>query len=189
MAPRYTIDQVAEGLQISRRRTFDAPLRAQALSAPMTARGRPREFGREMVRLSLTQKLNASAEKVWDLIGGYNALPEFHAAIKASALEAGGAIRRLEFAEGGMLRERLLHFDDEKRTHSYTITESSGIDLPFTNYLSTMTVKEDDPGKSCVVEWSGQGDPVEGASEKQVEDVSRAVYVTGFEGLKKIFGG
>lgn len=140
-----------------------------------------------MVKVAFEQKLDAPAEEVWDLVGGFDSLPEFHPGVESSSLEEGGAVRRVKVKGAGIIVERMVHFDEEKRTYSYTIIGTEGMELPFTNYSSTIAVKEDKPGKSCIVEWSSSADALD--SEEKAEGFMAGVCKGGFKGLREKFGG
>jgi uncharacterized protein YndB with AHSA1/START domain len=136
-----------------------------------------------MTKVSLTTKLAAPADKVWKIIGGFNALPEWLPPVTASKLDAGGRVRKLDLAGGGSVTEKLETFDDKKRAYSYAITDSP---LPVANYVSTIKVSEDGAGSR--IEWSSEFSPA-GASEAEARKVIEGVYQAGFENLKKMFGG
>ena len=136
-----------------------------------------------MTKVSLTTKLAAPADKVWTLIGGFNALPEWLPPVTASKLDAGGRVRRLDLAGGGSVTEKLETFDDKKRAYSYAITDGP---LPVANYVATIKVSED--GEGSKIEWSSEFSPA-GASETEARKVIEGVYQAGFENLKKMFGG
>ena len=141
-----------------------------------------------MSKVSTSMKLGVSAKQVWDLIGGFNALPDWHPAIEKSTIEgeegATGSVRRLELAGGGEIVERLERLDDSGRSYSYSIVSSP---LPLANYNSTIRVGEDADG-NATVEWSGEFDPA-GASETDAMKVVEGIYQAGFDNLKKMFGG
>jgi hypothetical protein len=52
---------------------------------------------------------------------------------------------------GGEIVERLLTFDEKARSYSYTITELVDLVFPFDNYLSTIRMLDDVPGKTCIL--------------------------------------
>jgi hypothetical protein len=141
-----------------------------------------------MTKVALKQRLNAPADKVWELVGGFNNLPEFDPTSRWSILESGGRDRRVGVTGGGEIVERLLHFDERAHAYSYTITELIGLEFPFTNYLSTVSVAEDRPDQSCVLHWEGSGDPLPGKTDKDVETELTAIYEGIFGELRKRFG-
>jgi hypothetical protein len=136
-----------------------------------------------MANVSMSLPLMASAEQVWKIIGGFNAIPDWHPAVEKSELEVGGEIRKLTLVGGGEITERLDQHDDASRTYTYTITSSP---LPVANYTATITVKEE--GGNCSVEWSSEFEP-SGASENQAVETIQGVYQAGFDNLKKRFSG
>ncbi|MDA1001280.1 MAG: SRPBCC family protein, partial [bacterium] len=107
-----------------------------------------------MPEVSMSVKLNASADEVWGLIGGFNALPDWHPAAAKSTLEAGGKVRRLEVVGGAVVLERLERHSDADRACTYTIEEGP---IPVSGYRATLRVQED--GAGCKVSWSSAFNP------------------------------
>ena len=132
----------------------------------------------------MNTNLNVSPEKLWEMIGGFNALPDWHPAVEKSELEEEGSVRRLSLAGGGTIIEKLEKIDDNERLYSYTIVDSP---LPVDNYTSTIRVKDDGSGNSTV-EWSSEFSPKD-VPENDAVEVIQGIYQAGFDNLKKIFGG
>ncbi len=137
-----------------------------------------------MAKINMKIDLNAAADEVWKLIGGFNALPDWHPAIEKSELEEEGSMRRLSLAGGGTVVEKLERLDDSERVYSYSIIDSP---LPVSNYTATICVKEDSEGKTTV-EWSSEFE-AKGAAENEAIDVIAGIYQAGFDNLKKMFSG
>jgi carbon monoxide dehydrogenase subunit G len=135
-------------------------------------------------RVNSTTHLNVPAEKVWELIGQFKALADWHPAVEKSELEQGGQVRRLSLVDGGIIVERLERTDDETFTYRYSIIESP---LPVANYMSELRVVKDESGKGCRVEWSSEFDP-SGASASDAEKVIRDIYEAGLKNLRTLFG-
>ena len=136
-----------------------------------------------MTNVSVKTELKVPADKVWDIIGHFNALPEWHPAVEKSTLQDDGKLRRLELVGGGAIVERLEKLDAEGHRYRYSIVESP---LPVTNYSAELRVIPSADGNSCTVQWSSDFNPM-GAS---VEDASKAiqgVYQAGLENLQKLF--
>jgi hypothetical protein len=163
-----------------------------------------------MAKVSMSMNLPASADKVWDLIGGFNALPNWHPAVERSEVEgegkgsvrtlhlAGGAVERsevegegkgsvrtLHLAGGGTITERLEQIDDAGQVYSYSILSSP---LPVANYTGTIRLKESADGSGCAVEWESDFQ-ADGAPEGDAVQVIQGIYQAGFDNLKKMFGG
>lgn len=138
-----------------------------------------------MAKVEMQTNLDVSPEKVWELIGGFNALPDWHPAIEKSELDKEGKVRKLSLAGGGTIVEKLDEMDDDKRVYSYSITDSP---LPVSNYTATITVKEGTDGENTVVDWSSTFDAKNASMNEAMETISE-IYQAGFDNLKKIFGG
>ena len=60
--------------------------------------------------------------------------------------------------------------------------------LPVAQYTATIRLRQE-PGKpGCVVEWSSEFTP-SGAPESDAVAAVRGIYQSGFDNLKKMFGG
>jgi hypothetical protein len=131
----------------------------------------------------MTQDLAVSADRVWTLIGGFNALPAWHPAVERSDLEDEGQKRRLTLVGGGTIVEKLVERDDVARSYTYSIEESP---LPLRNYLATLRVHEREGGST--VEWSSVFE-VAGGPEDDATKTVRGIYQSGFDSLEGRFGG
>jgi len=136
-----------------------------------------------MPKVSMSQNLAVSADNVWKLIGGFNALPDWHPAVEKSELTEEGQTRKLSLAGGGVIVEKLEKMDDGSRTYTYSIQESP---LPITNY--TATIKVSGEGENSTVEWSSEFEAA-GAPEGDAMEAIQGIYQAGFDNLKKMFGG
>jgi len=137
-----------------------------------------------MTKVSMQSAVNLDADALWKVIGQFNALPAWHPAVISSTLEDGGRLRRLSLLGGGEIIERLEKIDDGDRMYRYSIVSGS---LPVANYTATLRVRDDGRGGSTL-EWSSEFQPA-GASEADASAAIRNVYQTGFEQLRKMFGG
>ncbi len=137
-----------------------------------------------MAKVNMKTNLDVGADEIWELIGGFNALPDWHPAVEKSELQEEGSQRTLSLAGGGSIVEKLEKLDDNERVYSYEIIDSP---LPVANYKSTLKVIEQGDGKAAV-EWSSEFD-ADGAPEQDAIDVIQGIYQAGFDNLKKIFGG
>ncbi|MFQ5993916.1 MAG: SRPBCC family protein [Acidiferrobacterales bacterium] len=138
-----------------------------------------------MTKVNMKTQLPVSPEKLWDLIGQFNGLPDWHPAVEKSELEEGGQVRRLNLVGGGTFVERLEKLDEDEHLYRYSIEESP---LPVANYVSELRVRRAGEGESCTVEWSSEFKP-KGASETDAAQAIQGIYQAGFDNLKKLLGG
>jgi len=137
-----------------------------------------------MAKVTMQSPVNMNADDVWELLGKFNALPDWHPAVTSSKLEDGGRIRRLSLFGGGEIVERLEQIEDGDRLYRYSLISGP---LPVANYTATLRVKEDRKG-NAVIEWSSEFDP-SGATEADATAAVQEIYKMGFESLRKMFGG
>jgi hypothetical protein len=136
-----------------------------------------------MAKVQETQSLAVSVGDVWALVGGFDALPQWHPAVESSTLEDGGRIRRLQLAGGASLVERLQSFSESEHSYGYSIEQGP---LPVARYHSVVRVSEAPGTGGCRVEWSGEFVPA-GASEPEAIAVIRGIYRAGLDRLGQHF--
>ena len=136
------------------------------------------------VHVETSHEFDLPATAVWNLIAGFDTLPDYHAAVPESQLSNGGAVRRLKISEeagGGVVVERLVSFNDEARTFSYKIIELVGSPMPFRDYQAW--VKLEATGEnSCKLYWNSSFN-VEGASKEEAEELARVIYQGCYDGI------
>lgn len=136
-----------------------------------------------MTKISMSTDLDVSADQVWQLVGNFNALPDWHPEVEKSELTKKGQERRLSLVGGGTVIERLESMNPKSRTYSYSIVDSP---LPMKSYKAT--IKVTGRGKGCQVEWSSEFEPNTGFENDVLKDL-QDMYQTGFDNLRKMFGG
>jgi hypothetical protein len=137
-----------------------------------------------MAKVNMMTDLDVAADQLWSLIGGFNALSDWHPAVEKSELQDEGSMRVLSLAGGGEIVEKLEKHDDNERIYSYTITDSP---LPVKNYRAEIKVIDNGDGKSSV-EWSSEFS-ADGAEENEAIDVIAGIFQAGLDNLKKMYGG
>jgi hypothetical protein len=137
-----------------------------------------------MTSVEMKQELPADAATVWQLIGGFNALPEWHPAAATSELDRrdGATYRTITVTGGIKLVERLEAHDDAGMYYSYSNADGP---LPVADYHSTLRVEAGASGST--VHWSGHFQP-KGASEAEAVKVIEGIYRAGLDALRKRFG-
>jgi len=135
-----------------------------------------------MASASASIDIPASADQVWQLIGGFDTLPDWLPFIPKSELSEGGRVRSLQTADGVAIVERLQHFDNHARAYSYSFIEKP---FPVNDYLATLRV-EALSDKSSRVVWSGSFTPV-GISDEAAVELFSGIYSGGLEALRGNF--
>lgn len=130
--------------------------------------------------------LNASADKVWKVIGGFGTLDTWHPGVVKEIMTGSGTrpgdTRVLTLKNGGTVTEVLVDHDDQNRKYSYTIKQSP---LPVSQYLSTLKVLPMGKDMARVV-WSATFN-AKGVPDKEAMDAVRGIYASGFKGLAEQF--
>lgn len=134
-----------------------------------------------MAQASASIDIPASPSDVWQLIGGFNSLPDWLGYIPKSELSEGGRVRHLANPKGETIVERLEKFDNAARSYSYSILKAS---FPITGYLSTLQVKTAPDGKGSRVDWSATFTPA-GVSDDEASKIFQAIFE---DGLKELAG-
>lgn len=135
-----------------------------------------------MPHTTATIEIPAAPDQIWQLIGGFNSLPDWLPYIPNSELSQGGRVRRLANPNGDVIVERLEAFNEKERYYTYSIMQAP---FPATNYEATIRVRENG-GKGSLVEWSGSFTPV-GVSDEEVTSLFHGIYKDGLEALLRAF--
>lgn len=139
-----------------------------------------------MASVKVSDRIEASADRVWDLVRDFGGVQRFSPTIESVSVqgEGIGAVRTLTLPGGLALQERLEALDDASRTLRYAIVGSHP--LPFDEYLSTIRLSED--GDACQIEWSSTFAP-RGGAEAQAAGMVEGIYRGGIAGIKKALAG
>jgi hypothetical protein len=139
-----------------------------------------------MASTSVSRVVPASPERVWQLIGGFHALPDWLPYIPESTSLEGGRVRRLRNPEKDVIVERLVAFSEAERHYAYAILEAP---FPVTGYLADLRVYAV-PGEaeSAEVVWSGRFTP-DGVGEAEAVELFTGIYRGGLESLHRTLAG
>jgi mxaD protein len=146
--------------------------------------------------LTVTKSIDvaAPASAVWDVVKDFDALNRWHPAVARTEIVEGsnnavGAVRVLTLGDGGTVREKLLAYEADGRSMTYSILE--GV-LPVSDYESTITVAENG-GTASTVTWSGSfrrkdtgPTPAAGADDAAATGTMESVYQGGLDNLKRM---
>ncbi|HVH06019.1 MAG TPA: SRPBCC family protein [Myxococcota bacterium] len=135
-----------------------------------------------MASVKVTDRIEASADRVWDLVGDFGGIQRFSAGIESVSVagEGVGAVRTITLPGGMSLHERLEARDPATRTLQYSIVGAHP--MPFSDYLATIRLTEE--GAATQIEWSSDFAPKPGA-EGQAATIIEGIYRGGIAGLKK----
>lgn len=134
-----------------------------------------------MATTSASIEIPISADRVWQLIGGFNALPDWLPYIPTSELSEGGRVRSLATPEGEVIVERLEAFSNRDRSYSYSFIS---VPFPARDYLATLQVREIAGRQAALVVWSGSF-VADGASDDAVTSLFHGIYRAGLEALEQ----
>ncbi len=137
-----------------------------------------------MASVKITDRIEASADKVWDLVGDFGGIERYTSGFQKVVAEGKGlgAIRTITLPNGIEMKERCELHDPARRTLDYSIIAGP---MPITGYLARIQLFED--GAACRIEWSSSFEP-KGISEAQAVSMIEGVYRGGIKGLKKALG-
>lgn len=123
--------------------------------------------------------LSSTPDEVWQLIGGFDSLPDWLPYIPKSESSEGGRVRSLLNPDGDAIVERLEAFDHGARSYTYSILRAP---FPVVGYRSTLRVVGADDGKGARVEWSGEFTP-NGVSDDEACALFNGIYRDGLAAL------
>ena len=143
-----------------------------------------------MARVYVSSVIDASADKVWERIRDFNALPNWHPRIRDSRIEEAlpadkvGCIRNFNLQNGDNIRERLLGLSDYDMFCTYAILESP---MPIEDYVATLRLTPVTDGERCFSEWSAEFSCDPGNEADLVAGIGSNVFQAGFDALKRHF--
>lgn len=138
--------------------------------------------------------IHALPDAVWSRIRDFGGMTAWHPAVASDEVVVGadntiGAERVLALRDAGMLREKLVAFDDKHRRYSYEILSGS---LPVSEYRATISVKAAGPGRSKVT-WSSTfkrrhagGNAAAASDDAAAVKAMSRFYRGGLDHLKKL---
>lgn len=131
-------------------------------------------------------KTEAERMALWEKIGGWCAIAEWHPVIaKCEESKDGEAeLRTLTLKDGGVIKERLI--DRGTASYKYEILESP---LPVKNYSAQFSVTPDDDDLDEInVSWSATYD-AHGVDDKEARKVIDGIFKDGIESIKAAHAG
>ena len=167
-----------------------------ALTTAAFAHGPPR------LKHEATQKLNATPDEVWAVIGKFEDM-SWHPAIASVEITGDGSVDQPEKSERVLhlkaatgdptITEILSKLQPEKRCYGYRIEAVEVTVLPVSNYASTLCVK--DEGGKALVSWKGgyyrgypNNEPPAGQDDEAANAAVSGIYQAGLDALAERFG-
>lgn len=140
------------------------------------------------IRAHVSIDIDATAASVWKVLGGFDGLPAFSSAISVSQLEEQGRLRVLTNRNGGILWERLLHFDENRRTLSYEIidTKACGALEYGVGYRGKVRVLSRRGGRAATFDYQADFQPSRGVSAKDARAAIEAFAADCAAGIRRI---
>ncbi|MEV7598622.1 SRPBCC family protein [Kitasatospora sp. NPDC089797] len=140
--------------------------------------------------MTVSTVVEAPAERVWELVGDFHALGEWHPHLPPSTLgneltgNTIGAVRVFEFG-GVVLHETLVGYDGEARSYTYSFPDGT---FHFDGYRATLRVTPVTELGASFVEWSVTYD-IEAEHRKESTERVRGVFTDGLAALRGRFAG
>ena len=144
-----------------------------------------------MARAYVSSVINASADKVWERVRDFNALPKWHPRIRDSRIEDAlpsdkiGCVRNFNLQNGDNIREQLVGLSDYDLFFSYSMLEGP---MPLSDYIATFRLTPITDGDRCFAEWSAEFECAPENESDLVNGISTNVFQGGFDALKRHFG-
>ncbi|MFD0914854.1 SRPBCC family protein [Pseudahrensia aquimaris] len=145
-----------------------------------------------MARVYVSSVINAPATKVWERVRDFNGLPNWHPRIRDSRIEDAlpadkiGCIRNFNLQNGDNIREQLVGLSDYDLFFSYSMLDGP---MPLWDYLATVRLTPVTDGERCFAEWSAEFECKADDEADLVSGIGGNVFQTGFDALKRHFGG
>jgi len=122
---------------------------------------------------------SASVDAVWQKIGDFCGISQWHPAVAKCELSADKKDRTLTLKGGGTIVEHLVRWSDKMHAYTYKITSGP---LPVENYESTLHVSKAKSGSGSVISWRGHY-KAKGASDADAKKAIDGVYDAGLSAL------
>jgi hypothetical protein len=134
------------------------------------------------IEVNKTITVNAPVSKVWEKIGGWCAIKDWHpAVVGCKEKKEGDDMRRILTLDGGGEIIELLKASGDN-SYSYIIESSP---LPVANYKSTISVAADGDNKTKI-NWVGNFDAKD-KPDDEAQNVITGVYDGGLSSITKMF--
>ena len=134
------------------------------------------------LEVSRSAKVEETPEAVWQKIGEFCAIQDWHPAVSTceQTQEGGETYRTLTLGDGSTIRERLI--ERTNSSYTYEIIESP---LPVQSYRATLSVSAE--GEETRVDWQGSFDAKD-ASDADAQALISVIYQAGLDAIASSSG-
>jgi hypothetical protein len=138
-----------------------------------------------MIDVTVSERIEAPADRVWNLIGDFNLVRRWVPSVEHSTKmgDGIGAERTLLISGGARIIERLDAHDDAQRITTYSYVAGP---LPVKAYTTTLRVNPDGDD-ACTVVWSSHIEP-DGLPPEQLDRLYRELYRAGIANIRRVLG-
>ena len=143
-----------------------------------------------MVRIYVSDVIDAPIDRVWALLRDFNGLPVYHPTLfTKSEIEGGkpadavGCVRSFYAANGGHLREELLSLSDRDHSCVYRILESP---LPVTGYVAGFQLRPITEDDRTFIEWWAEWEMAGGDEADTIDLVKNHTFRGIFRSVKSM---
>jgi hypothetical protein len=139
-----------------------------------------------MVRIYVSDVIDAPIEKVWGLIRDFNGMPKWHPFIRDSEIEGGlpsdavGCVRSFHLTDGGHLREKLLSLSDRQHECIYCILNSP---MPVTGYVAGYRLLPITEGSRTFIDWWAEFEVSPADHNRIVDQVQNGTFRRAFQAI------
>ena len=136
-----------------------------------------------MIHVEIEEVFNASATKIWGLVGDFNGLGKIMPGVIQSRQEGEGvgSLRILSLPQNLRAIERLHALDPDQMKISYSVVESP---MPVQNYLATMQVIPINQ-QTCRLKWFSDFEANAGVPEEKAKRMIEKAYRSAIDGLNR----
>ena len=145
-----------------------------------------------MIEISLSTNINAPADQVWKVVGGFNDLPKWHPAVENSELADDGKTRKLSLIGGGKLVEELVDPERVAFPASFVLSPLLKVLYPLVwavngianGLLRVFGIRVEDAGNGSKLTWSGKFEPV--GDPMAARSAIEGVYQAGLDNITNV---
>jgi len=116
-----------------------------------------------MLSVTQTTTLSAPETEVWNLLGDFGSIAEWHPWVPNCTLSSDGQKRTIDLGETKAVEVLLSEFNTAL-SHTYTVEESP---MPIKNYRATLSIMALPTG--CRLTWTAKFEPLDDSAAQQIE--------------------